>query len=101
MPIVEGLKKDGGKVFVHEDNAPARRSDMEDHFFKMSNDAKLLWPPNSPDANANVQAWPWLRRHITKDFPPSTTIEECEQQWRREWENLPIEQINAWIDEIP
>ncbi len=101
MPFVEELKKEGRNVFVLEDNAPAHRSDMDNHFFKMSDVAKLLWPPNSPDANAIEQAWPWLRRHITKDFPPSTTIEECERQWRQEWENLPIKQINAWIDEIP
>ncbi len=39
--------------------------------------------------------------NITKDIPPSTTAEECEKQRKTEWENLPIEQINARIDEIP
>ncbi len=61
----------------------------------------MLWPPPSPDANAIEQAWPWLRRHITNDFPASTTVEECEKPWREGGEKLPIEQINAWIDEIP
>ncbi len=101
IPFVEELRKEGRNVVVIEDNAPAHRSDIDNHFFKMSDVVKLLWPPNSPDANAIEQAWPWLRLHITKDFPPSTTVEECERQWLQEWENLSIEQINAWIDEIP
>jgi transposase len=101
IPIAYKLKKQGRNVSVLEDNAPAHRSNIDNHFFKMSDVVKLLWPPNSPDANAIEQAWPWLRRHITKDFPPSTTKEECEAQWRKEWEKLSIEQINAWIDEIP
>jgi hypothetical protein len=27
--------------------------------------------------------------------------EECKEHWRQEWEKLPIEQINAWVDKIP
>jgi hypothetical protein len=60
-----------------EDNVPAHCSNMDNNFFKMSDVAKMLWPPNSPNANAMEQAWPWLRRHITKNFLPSTTIEKC------------------------
>jgi hypothetical protein len=78
-PLAEELEKERRNVFVLEDSAPAHRSDMDNQFYKMSDVAKLLWPPNSPDANAIEQAWPWLRRHVTKDFPPSTTIEECER----------------------
>ncbi len=73
MPFVNEFKNQGRDVYVLKDNAPAHRSDIDNHYFNMSDVAKLLWPPNSPDANAIEQAWPWLRRHITKDFPHSTT----------------------------
>jgi hypothetical protein len=46
----------------------------------MSNNAKLLWLPNPPNVYAIEQAWPWLLLHITQDFPPSMTKEECEAQ---------------------
>ncbi len=101
IPSIKELRKEGRSVVVMVDNAPAHRSDIDNHFFKMSDVVKLLLPLNSPDANAIEQAWPGLRLHITKDFPPSTTVEECERQWLLEWENLSIEQINARIDEIP
>jgi transposase len=101
MPFVEELKKEGRNVYVLEDNALAHRSDIDTHFFKVTDVVKLLWPPNIPDANAIEQAWPWLRQHIMKDVPYSTTAEECKRQWKQEWENLPFEQINAGIDEIP
>lgn len=61
----------------------------------------MCWPGHSPDINAEEHAWPWIRRHITKDFPPSRTEAEAEKQWRYEWEKLPIQQINKWIDSIP
>jgi transposase len=101
MPFIEELKKEGREVFVLEDNAPAHRSDFDNHFFKLSDVKKMLWPANSPDANAIEHAWPWIRQHITTDFPQSTNEEELEQHWQQECANLSIEQINAWIDEIP
>ncbi|KAH8725977.1 hypothetical protein GQ44DRAFT_706227 [Phaeosphaeriaceae sp. PMI808] len=43
---------------------------------------------HSPDINAEEHAWPWIRRHITKDFSPSICEDECQV-------------INKWIDSIP
>jgi transposase len=95
IPFVNELKRQGRNVSVLEDNAPAHRSNIDNHFFTKSDVAKLLWPPNSPYANAIEQAWPWLLCHVTQDFPPSMTKEECEAQWRKEWDNLTIEQMYA------
>jgi hypothetical protein len=30
--------------------------------------------------NASKHAWPWIRRHVTKQFTPSCTAKECQQQ---------------------
>ncbi len=101
IPFAQELKKQGRNILVLEDNAPAHISHFDNDCFKMSDVIKMLWPANSPDANAIEQAWLWMRRHITDDYDVSTTVEECERQWREEWEKLSIEQINAWIDSIP
>jgi hypothetical protein len=70
----------GPDVSVLEGNAPAHVSILDNQFFKLYDVKKLLGPANSPDAKAIEHAWPWLRRSITQDFPPSLTIEECERQ---------------------
>ncbi|KAK7178253.1 cAMP-regulated phosphoprotein family protein [Paraphaeosphaeria sporulosa] len=61
---------------------------------------RMEWPGHSPDVNASEHAWPWIRRHITKEMPQSTCEEECRQQWEEQWNNLPQEQINKWIDHV-
>jgi transposase len=101
MSLTEELKKVGREVFVLEDNAPAHRSDFDNHFFKLSDVKSMLWPANSPDANAIEHAWPWIQPHITTDFLGSTNEEEFEQQWRQNGQISPLSQINAWTDEIP
>ncbi|KAH7343087.1 hypothetical protein BKA66DRAFT_434550, partial [Pyrenochaeta sp. MPI-SDFR-AT-0127] len=59
------------------------------------------WAGHSPDVNASEHAWPWLHSHVTKQFTPSCNQEECKQQWEAEWEALPIELINKWVDHVP
>jgi hypothetical protein len=77
---VQELKKQGRVVQVLEDNAPAQICHFDNDYMKLSDMKKLLWLPNSSDGNAIEQAWPWLRRHFTKDYLPSPTAEECEKQ---------------------
>jgi hypothetical protein len=61
----------------------------------------MAWPGHSPDVNASEHAWPWLRRHVTRQFTPSCTPQHCQQQWETEWEALPQELINRWVMGIP
>jgi hypothetical protein len=61
---------------------------------------RLWWPGHSPEANAIEHAWPWIRRHVTKQFTPSCTA-RCEKQWITSWEYMPVEVINRWVDAIP
>ena len=61
----------------------------------------MAWPGHSPDVNASEHAWPWLRRHVTRQFTPSCTPQQCQQQWEAECEALPQEMINRWVMGIP
>jgi transposase len=84
-----------------EDGAPAHISRIANDYLHTEQVDKLSWPGHSPEVNASEHAWPWIRRHITKNYPLSGTIDQCEQHWREQWEALPQEVINKWIDGIP
>lgn len=99
--IVPWLKALPTTPILLEDGAPAHRSRIATDYLTTERVDKLSWPGHSPEINASEHAWPWIRRHITKDFEISTTVEECKKQWRSEWEALPQEVINKWIDRIP
>lgn len=91
----------GVPIEVLEDGAPAHVSKFDTEYMHTNGINKLLWPGNSPDINASEHAWSYMRYHISRDYPTSTTKDQCAQQWREEWERLPQEQIDAWIDRIP
>jgi transposase len=102
VPWIKSLKRRGkSDVLLLEDGAPAHGSKFDAEFLAVSYVAKLPWPGHSPDVNAEEHAWPWIRRHITKDFEPSCTVEECKTHWYMEWRALPQGQIDRWIDGIP
>jgi len=101
VPFTKKVERVKGSVKVLEDCAPAHISKFDTEYMSLNDIKKLLWPSNSPDINASEHAWSYMRRHITRDYPTSTTKEQCAQQWRDEWEKLPQEQIDAWIDRIP
>ena len=101
LPFVRSQQEAGRQVVVLEDGAPAHNSQFDREFFVFNDLVKILWPGNSPDINASEHAWPWMRRQITKQGPPSTTKEQCAQQWRDQWQELPIEVINQWVLRIP
>ena len=93
-PWLKELKTLGRKPILLEDRAPAHASKIATEFLEVSKIEKILWVSNSPDLNAAEHAWPWIRRHITKDFGPSTCEKSCRFQWQYEWEELPIDVIN-------
>jgi hypothetical protein len=84
-----------------EDGAPAHIGRIANDYLHTEQVAKLSWPGHSPEVNASEHAWPWIRRHITKNYPLSGTIDQCKQHWREQWEALPQEVIDKWIDGIP
>jgi len=100
-PWIKELKKLGKKPILLEDGAPAHSSKIATEFLEVLKIEKILWVSNLLDLNAAEHAWPWIRRHITKDFGLLTCEKSCRFQWEYEWEELPIDVINDWIDAIP
>ncbi|KAF1971047.1 hypothetical protein BU23DRAFT_600576 [Bimuria novae-zelandiae CBS 107.79] len=99
---IDELKRKGKTdVLLLEDGALAHTSRFDTEFLEVSHIKKLCWPGHSPDVNAEEHAWPWIRRHITKDFDPSRTEDECEVHWRTEWKRIPQKTIKTWIDKTP
>ncbi len=84
-----------------EDGAAPHKSRIANNYLQVQKVEKIAWPSHSLDVNASEHAWPWIRRHVTKQFTPSCTPEECQHQWESEWDALPIEVINKWVMGIP
>ncbi|KAF1973244.1 hypothetical protein BU23DRAFT_361915, partial [Bimuria novae-zelandiae CBS 107.79] len=101
VPWINSLYDEGRAPLLLEDGAPAHQARISLEYLEVSHIQKLPWPGHSPDVNAEEHAWPWIRRHITQDFMPSTCEEQCRFQWSNEWENLPQHLMNKWIDGIP
>jgi hypothetical protein len=101
VPWMKKLKDEGRDLILLEDGAPAHTSRISTDYLAVNFIEKLSWPGHSPEINAQEHAWPWIRRHITKDFKPSTCELECRSQWECEWDCIPQEVINRWIDYIP
>jgi hypothetical protein len=101
VPWIKKLKDSGRKLLLLEDGAPAHTSKIAQDYLTVSFIDKLLWPGHSLEINALEHAWPWIRRQLTKDFYPSKDELDCRSQWECEWDSLPQEVINKWIDYIP
>ena len=98
---IKTLEKEGEECILLQDGAPAHKSRIARDYIQVERINTLWWPGHSPEINASEHAWPWIRRHVTKDFTPSCTAKQCEEQWVKEWDSMPIEVINQWVDGIP
>ncbi len=58
IPVAKEPQKQGRKIHVLEDNAPAHISHFDNNCVIVSDVIKMLWLANSPNANAIEQAWP-------------------------------------------
>ena len=82
---IQGLRAQGVEVILLEDGAPAHNSKIAKDYLSVHKIQRMEWPGHSPDMNASEYAWPWIRRHITKEMPQSTCEKECRQQWEEQW----------------
>ena len=87
-------------MLVQEDKAPAHASKYQDELFRLHDIMRLLWPGNSPDMNLTEPCWPWMKRTTTKKGAPRTR-RDTEERWKKAWDDLPQEKIQAWIERIP
>ncbi|KAI1619097.1 hypothetical protein EDD36DRAFT_481147 [Exophiala viscosa] len=72
-------------------NNPAQRPLSEE---KVSSDTG-----NSPDLTAIEKVWPWMKKRTT--FYGCPVDEDLRKAWYKEWNDLPQETIQAWIEAIP
>jgi hypothetical protein len=97
IPWIKQLKSRGISCILQQDSASAHKARISRDLLIIEDVERLWWPGHSPEVNAIEHTWPWIRRHVTKDFTPSCTAKQCESQWVREWELMPIEVINRWV----
>ena len=88
------------EMIVQEDKAPSHASKHQIPIFSRHGIERLLWPGNSPDLNMIEPCWPWMKRRTTAKGPPSSRL-IAESMWHRTWDDLPQENIQAWIERIP
>jgi hypothetical protein len=98
---INSLKKRGIPCILLEDGAPPHKSRIANDYLTVERIEKMLWPGHSLDINASEHAWPWIRRHVTKQFTPSCIAKKCEDHWVTAWEHMPQEAINRWAMGIP
>lgn len=101
VPWIQQMQHQGLECKLLEDGAPAHKSRIANDYLTVEKISKIWWAGHSPDVNATEHAWPIMRKHVTKQFTPSRTEQQCEQQWIAAWEALPIESINEWVDHVP
>jgi hypothetical protein len=98
---INSLKKQGVQCVLLEGGAPPHKSRIANDYLRVQEVDKIAWAGHSPDVNASEHAWPWIRRHVTRDFTPSCNAKQCEEHWVKEWDALPIEVINKWVLGVP
>lgn len=88
-------------TLVQEDNAPSHAHFAQRTVYNLHQVQQLLWCPNSPDLNMIEPCWPWMKRRTTRKGAPKSRAEGI-KAWEAAWnEELPQEQIQAWIERIP
>jgi transposase len=100
-PWINSLKKQGITCVLLQDGAPSHKASIARDYLTVERVETMLWPGHSPEVNASEHAWPWIRRHVTRDFTPSCNEKQCEEQWVKEWEAIPQEVINRWVMYVP
>lgn len=80
VPWIKSLEKKEIKVHLQQDGAPAHKARISRDYLIAEMIDRLWWPGHSPEANASEHAWPWIRRHITKNYTKSCNGKQCEKQ---------------------
>lgn len=92
-------KECGPEALVQEDRAPAHAHHAQALVYSQAQVARLLWVPNSPDLNMIEPCWPYLKRVTTKTGAPKSKA-EAERVWKKAWNDMEQEKIQAWIQRI-
>ncbi|KAI7762256.1 hypothetical protein LZL87_006651 [Fusarium oxysporum] len=100
LPFAKECEKERPNTLVQEDRAPSHKHHAQQLLYNAEGVQRLLWCSNSPDLNAIEPTWPWMKRITTKKGAPKNR-KEAIRKWEAAWNDLPQEQIQAWIERIP
>jgi hypothetical protein len=92
------IKNQGEEVLLQQDKAPAHVSKWNDSIWDAHKVKWLEWPSNSPDLNPIEHIWDELKRTINRKYPREYDRENLKRIWREEWDSLPMDVINYWIE---
>ena len=85
VPWIHSLEEKGITCVLQQGGAPPYKARISIDYLIVEHVERLWWSGHSPEVNAIEHAWPWIRRHVTKQFTPSCTAKQCERQWVSQW----------------
>jgi transposase len=97
----EEMKVMKGDIVFQQDNAAAHQARSMKDWLRDHGITLLFHPPNSPDLNPTEHIWHELKHHLRNLSRHPTTIEELKEAVKRVWNEIPIDDINKYIDRIP
>ena len=83
-----------------QDNARPHVARICKVFLSNNNVQPLDWPPYSPDLSPTEHLWDQLDRQVRQHQPPPATRAQLTRALVEEWNNIPIEQINALMNSM-
>ena len=105
IPFIETIDRAPETIYMAADNASWHNGAENKQLQEDCGYQRLPWPPNSPDLNPIENAWAILKRALRKRFskverrPHSAA--ELFQAAKEEWEMIPQETFDGWIQRIP
>ncbi|GFV86369.1 transposable element Tcb1 transposase [Trichonephila clavipes] len=91
----------GAEFLFIDDNARPQRANIIDECLQSEDITRMNWPAYSPDLNPIEHVWDMLGRRIAARQPPPTCLLELRRTLLDEWSNIPQDQIDNLILNMP
>ncbi|GFX19651.1 transposable element Tc1 transposase [Trichonephila clavipes] len=91
----------GAEFLFMDDNARFHRANIVDECLQSEDITRMDWPAYSPDLNTIEHVWDMLGQRIAARQPPPTCVPELRRALLDEWYNIPQDQINNLILNMP
>ncbi|GFT37930.1 transposable element Tcb1 transposase [Trichonephila clavipes] len=91
----------GAEFLFMDDNARPHRANIVDECLQSEDITRIDWPAYSPNLNPIEHLWDILGRRISAHQPPPTCLPELRRALLDEWCNIPQDQIDNLILNMP
>ncbi|GFS77084.1 transposable element Tc3 transposase [Trichonephila clavipes] len=91
----------GAEFLFMDDNARPHRANIVDECLQLEDIPRMDWPEYSPDLNPIEHVWDMLCRRIAARQPPLTCLPKLRRALLDEWCNIPQDQIDNLILNMP